>query len=118
MSTTFYVFIVFSRSLFRVSIDTSHLFPEFGDEEPDGVLLTSDEKPPHFARVLSILHPDALGPHIYLQCGDKIQVLEFLASPFDDLNSVSELILGRLNLIKPKAREDSDVRIRFGTPFP
>ena len=66
---------------------SSHSFPEFRDEESDGVLLTSDEKPPHSSRVLHILHPDAIGPHIHLQCGDKVQVLKFLESPLDYLKS-------------------------------
>ena len=59
-------------------------FPELSDEESDGVFLSSDEKPPHFARVPCIFHSDPIQAHLYLQRGDEVQVLEFLTSPLDD----------------------------------
>ena len=59
-------------------------FPELSDEESDGVFLSSDEKPPHFARVPCVFHPNSIRAHLYFQRGDEVQVLEFLTSPLDD----------------------------------
>ena len=61
-----------------------HSFPEFCDEESDGVFLSPDEKPPHFARVPRIIHPDPIRTQLHFQRGDEVQVLEFLTSPLDD----------------------------------
>ena len=61
-----------------------HSFPKLCDEESDGVFFSPDKKPPHFACIPRIFHPDPIRTQLHFQCGDEVQVLEFLTSPLDD----------------------------------